>query len=109
MIYLISGYIFAVVIVHILLFTRAGYMSKILLINSAISCLSVAMLMLAFYFKDTNFIDVIFFYIIMSPIGFYGIFMYYKYTKQTQNEQNQTINSDKADAVATDNTNNIKC
>ena len=78
MIYLICSYIIAVVIVHVLLFTRAGYMSKILLINSAISCLAVAMLLLAFYFKDNNFIDVIFFYIIMSPIGFYGIFIYYK-------------------------------
>lgn len=78
MIYLICGYIIAVVMVHILLFTRASYMSRILLINSAISCLAVAMLLLSYYFKDTNFIDVIFFYIIMSPIGFYGIFLYYK-------------------------------
>ena len=78
MIYLICSYIIAVTMTHILLFTKAGYVSKILLINSAISCLSVAMLLLAYYFKDNNFIDVIFFYIIMSPIGFYGIFIYYK-------------------------------
>lgn len=78
MIYLISGYIFVVVMIHILLFTRASYTSRLLLVNSAISCLAVAMLLLSFYFKDTNFIDVIFFYIIMSPIGFYGIFLYYK-------------------------------
>lgn len=78
MIYLICSYIIAVTMIHILLFTKAGYVSKILLINSAISCLSVAMLLLAYYFKDNNFIDVIFFYIIMSPIGFYGIFIYYK-------------------------------
>lgn len=83
MIYVICGYIVAVVMVHVLLFTRADYMSKILLINSAISCLSVAMLLLAYYFKDNNFIDVIFFYIIMSPIGFYGIFLYYKNIKNT--------------------------
>ena len=78
MIWVICTYIGAVVMIHLLLFTRAQYMSKILLINSGISCLAVAMLLLAFYFKDTNFIDVIFFYIIMSPIGFYGIFLYYK-------------------------------
>ena len=78
MIYVLFAYIIAIVVVHILLFTRANYMSKILLINSAISCLAVTMLLLAYYFKDTNFIDVIFFYIIMSPIGFYGIFIYYK-------------------------------
>lgn len=78
MVYLICGYIIAVTMIHVLLFTRAGYMSKILLINSAISCLAVAMLLLAYYFKDNTFIDVIFFYIIMSPIGFYGIFIYYK-------------------------------
>lgn len=53
-------------------------MSKILLINSAISCIVVTMLLLTYYFKDLCFIDVIFFYIIMSPIGFYGIFLYYK-------------------------------
>ena len=64
--------------IHTLLFTKAKYMSRILLINSAVSCMAVAMLLLAYYFKDTNFIDVIFFYIIMSPIGFYGIFVYYK-------------------------------
>ena len=63
MIWVICTYIGAVVMIHLLLFTRAQYMSKILLINSG---------------KDTNFIDVIFFYIIMSPIGFYGIFLYYK-------------------------------
>jgi len=98
MIYLICGYIIAVVMVHILLFTRASYMSRILLINSAISCLAVAMLLLSYYFKDTNFIDVIFFYIIMSPIGFYGIFLYYKNnTKNTKKfvekkeEQKQNI------------------
>ena len=103
MIYLISGYIFAVVIVHILLFTRATYMSRILLINSAISCLSVAMLLLAFFFKDINFIDVIFFYIIMSPIGFYGIFMYYKYTKQNKKQvQETTTNNNSTNAVVTD-------
>ncbi len=78
MIYLICGYIFVIIMFHILLFTQADYMSKILLINSAISCLAVAILLLAYYFKDNNFIDVIFFYIIMSPIGFYGIFLYHK-------------------------------
>ena len=80
MLNIICIYIASIVIVHILLFTHAGYMSKILLINSAISCLAVAMLLLSFYFKDINFIDVIFFYIIMSPIGFYGMFLYYKNT-----------------------------
>lgn len=89
MIYLVCGYIMAVTMVHILLFTKADNMSKILLINSAISCLSVAMLMLAYYFKDTNFIDVIFFYIIMSPIGFYGIFLYYR---NCQPQQSAIIN-----------------
>ena len=90
MIYLICGYIIAVVMVHILLFTRADYMSKILLINSAISCLAVGMLLLAYYFKDVNFIDVIFFYIIMSPIGFYGIFLYYK---NNNNKNKNSINT----------------
>lgn len=80
MIYIISFYIIAIVIIHILLFTKATYMSRIVLINSAVSCLAVAMLLLTYYFKDNNFIDVIFFYIIMSPIGFYGIFLYYKYS-----------------------------
>ena len=92
MIYLICGYIIAVVMIHILLFTKAEYMSRLLLVNSAVSCLAVAMLLLAFYFKDNNFIDVIFFYIIMSPIGFYGIFLYYKNTyqlhKNTDNNNN---------------------
>ena len=108
MIYLISGYIFAVVIVHILLFTRATYMSRILLINSAVSCLSIAMLLLAFYFKDINFIDVIFFYIIMSPIGFYGIFLYYKYTKQnnTQAQEKTTTNNN---TTNTDVSDYLKC
>ena len=89
MIYVIFAYIVAIVVIHILLFTRANYMSKILLINSAISCLAVTMLLLSYYFKDTNFIDVIFFYIIMSPIGFYGIFIYYKNTS--------TLNKKKTD------------
>ena len=84
MIYVIGAYIVAITLVHILLFTRAGYMSKIVLINSAISCLAVAMLLLSVYFKDTTFIDVIFFYIIMSPIGFYGLFIYYKNTANHQ-------------------------
>ena len=84
MIYVIGAYIIAITLVHILLFTRAGYMSKIVLINSAISCLAVAMLLLSVYFKDTTFIDVIFFYIIMSPIGFYGLFIYYKNTANNQ-------------------------
>lgn len=94
MIYLICGYIIAVVMIHILLFTKAEYMSRLLLVNSAVSCLAVAMLLLAFYFKDNNFIDVIFFYIIMSPIGFYGIFLYYKNTHQLHKN--------------TDNNNNLK-
>ena len=104
MIYLIFGYICSVVVAHILLFTRASYASRILLINSAISCLAVAMLLLSFYFKDTNFIDVIFFYIIMSPIGFYGIFIYYKNVskktskrfieKVTENNTNDVSNND---------------
>ena len=106
MIWVICTYIGAVVMIHLLLFTRAQYMSKILLINSGISCLAVAMLLLAFYFKDTNFIDVIFFYIIMSPIGFYGIFLYYKNIarrnitnkivddKQTEKEHIENKNAD---------------
>ena len=91
--------IVAITLVHILLFTRAGYMSKIVLINSAISCLAVAMLLLSVYFKDTTFIDVIFFYIIMSPIGFYGLFIYYKNTTNNQpfmankNNENNAKNS----------------
>lgn len=99
MIYVIGAYIIAITLVHILLFTRAGYMSKIVLINSAISCLAVAMLLLSVYFKDTTFIDVIFFYIIMSPIGFYGLFIYYKNTANNQpsgankNNGNNTKNS----------------
>ena len=95
MLNIICIYIASIVIVHILLFTHAGYMSKILLINSAISCLAVAMLLLAFYFKDTNFIDVIFFYIIMSPIGFYGIFLYYKNTKATPYVNNNRMKDNK--------------
>ena len=94
MIYLICRYIIAVVMIHILLFTKAEYMSRLLLVNSAVSCLAVAMLLLAFYFKDNNFSDVIFFYIIMSPIGFYGIFLYYKNTHQLHKN--------------TDNNNNLK-
>ena len=81
--------------IHTLLFTKAKYMSRVLLINSAISCMAVAMLLLAYYFKDTNFIDVIFFYIIMSPIGFYGIFIYYKNmakkNKGTINQPNKNV------------------
>jgi len=91
MIYLIVGYIIAVVMIHILLFTKAEYMSRLLLVNSAVSCLAVAMLLLSFYFKDNNFIDVIFFYIIMSPIGFYGIFLYYKNTSKAVNTDNSTV------------------
>ena len=96
MLYVICAYIFSVVMIHLLLFTNAGYMSKILLINSAISCLAVSMLMLSFYFKDTNFIDVIFFYIIMSPIGFYGIFIYYKNNndrKKIETKNQKVINN----------------
>lgn len=103
MIYIISFYIIAIVIIHILLFTKATYMSRIVLINSAISCLAVAMLLLTYYFKDNNFIDVIFFYIIMSPIGFYGIFLYYKYSfkkKVSKIEQNDNmINQSKTDML----------
>ncbi len=96
MIYIISFYIIAIVIIHVLLFTKATYMSRIVLINSAISCLAVAMLLLTYYFKDNNFIDVIFFYIIMSPVGFYGIFLYYKHSFKKKVpgllEQNDKIN-----------------
>ena len=95
MLNIIVIYIASITMVHMLLFTKASYMSRILLINSAISCLAVAMLLLSYYFKDTNFIDVIFFYIIMSPIGFYGLFLYYKYTAKDRNKQeNITSNID---------------
>ena len=95
MLYVICFYVISVAMIHTLLFTKAKYMSRILLINSAISCMAVAMLLLAYYFKDTNFIDVIFFYIIMSPIGFYGIFIYYKNmakkNKGTINQPNKNV------------------
>ena len=95
MLYVICFYVISVAMIHTLLFTRAKYMSRVLLINSAISCMAVAMLLLAYYFKDTNFIDVIFFYIIMSPIGFYGIFIYYKNmakkNKVTINQPNKNV------------------
>ena len=95
MLYVICFYVISVAMIHTLLFTKAKYMSRILLINSAISCMAVAMLLLAYYFKDTNFIDVIFFYIIMSPIGFYGIFIYYKNmaknNKYKTNEPNKNV------------------
>jgi len=104
MIYLILSYIFIVIMIHILLFTVANFASKILLINSAISCLVVVMLLSAFYFKDNNFIDVIFFYIIMSPIGFYGIFLYYKNVRLvTKEEQTHDVNcGDEIDHVETE-------
>ena len=99
MLNIIIIYIASITMVHMLLFTKASYMSRILLINSAISCLAVAMLLLSYYFKDTNFIDVLFFYIIMSPIGFYGLFLYYKYTSNSKemndNKQNMNTNIDK--------------
>lgn len=96
MLNIIVIYISSVTLIHLLLFTKASYMSRILLINSAISCLAVAMLLLSYYFKDTNFIDVIFFYIIMSPIGFYGLFLYYKNTaKKYENQEKQVINEEK--------------
>ena len=95
MLYVICFYVISVAMIHTLLFTKAKYMSRVLLINSAISCMAVAMLLLAYYFKDTNFIDVIFFYIIMSPIGFYGIFIYYKNmaknNKDAINEPNKNV------------------
>ena len=95
MLYVICFYVISVAMIHTLLFTKAKYMSRVLLINSAISCMAVAMLLLAYYFKDTNFIDVIFFYIIMSPIGFYGIFIYYKNmakkNKGTINQPNKNV------------------
>ena len=90
MLYVISGYILSVFVVHVLLFLRSNNISKIVMMYSAISCLSVAMLLLAFYFKDMNFIDVIFFYIIMSPIGFYGIFLYYKFRNNNNNESKKS-------------------
>ena len=96
MLNIIVIYISSVTLIHLLLFTKASYMSRILLINSAISCLAVSMLMLSFYFKDTNFIDVIFFYIIMSPIGFYGIFIYYKNNndrKKIETKNQKVINN----------------
>ena len=92
MIYLICGYITIVILIHILLFAQADYMSKILLANSAISCLAIAMLLLTFYFKDNSFINVIFFYIIMSPIGFYGIFLYHKNVFREKNINKQDTN-----------------
>ena len=67
--------------------------------NSAISCFAVAMSMLTFYFKDTNFIDVIFFYIIMSPIGFYGLFLYYKYRSKNKNPDNLQNNTDNSNSA----------
>lgn len=87
-----------IILIHVLLFLRADYMSKILLANSAISCLAIAMLLLTYYFKDNNFINVIFFYIIMSPIGFYGIFLYHKslYQKNSKKVNNNIIENNKA-------------
>lgn len=97
MLNIIVIYISSVTLIHLLLFTKASYMSRILLINSAISCLAVAMLLLSYYFKDTNFIDVIFFYIIMSPIGFYGLFLYYKNTaKKYENKEKPVLKEEKA-------------
>ena len=100
MIYVIFAYVFAIVLAHFLLFLRSDDLGKIIVMNSAISCFAVAMSMLTFYFKDTNFIDVIFFYIIMSPIGFYGLFLYYKYRSKNKNPDNLQNN--------TDNSNNAK-
>ncbi len=87
MIYVIFAYVFAIVLAHLLLFLRSNDLGKIIVMNSAISCFAVAMSMLAFYFKDTNFVDVIFFYIIMSPIGFYGLFLYYKYKTKIEEQK----------------------
>lgn len=102
MIYLIGGYITVVILIHVLLFLQADYMSKILLANSAISCLAIAMLLLTFYFKDNNFINVIFFYIIMSPIGFYGIFLYHKkiYQKNSKKINSNVVENNKTDKTS---------
>ena len=99
MLNIIVIYISSVTLIHLLLFTKASYMSRILLINSAISCLAVAMLLLSYYFKDTNFIDVIFFYIIMSPIGFYGLFLYYKNTAKKYENQEKSIIKEKKNNI----------
>ena len=105
MIYLIGGYITVVILIHVLLFLQADYMSKILLANSAISCLAIAMLLLTYYFKDNNFINVIFFYIIMSPIGFYGIFLYHKniYQKKNSKKINNNITENNETDKTSDN------
>jgi multisubunit Na+/H+ antiporter MnhF subunit len=69
-------------VIQIVLFTKPGTVNKMLFTNVAISYIVLIIAFLSYTFNDYNYIDTIFFYILLSPIGSFALFNYYKYSNK---------------------------
>jgi multisubunit Na+/H+ antiporter MnhF subunit len=89
--YIIYVLIFLIFLLLFSMVTRTKGIGRIIIINLICNFFCCIILLLSHLVEDKFFIDIIFFYILMSPLSAIGIFIYSKYKNAKKKEINSLM------------------